>query len=100
MDVALSVCKVEKCAHPDPCRPAPQEDSLRNLPDTPGLHSIEMGRFEMEVWYQSPYPEDFPRGSKMFICQYCLKYLRCRTSLERHNAKCVWRFPPGDEIYR
>ena len=59
-----------------------------------------MGRFDMEVWYQSPYPEDFPRGSKMFICQYCLKYLRCRTSLERHNAKCVWRFPPGDEIYR
>lgn len=76
------------------------EDEIRALPSSDGFSSIEMGKFEMEVWYQSPYPENFAIGTKLFICEFCLKYMNNRTSLQRHCTKCVWRFPPGNEIYR
>lgn len=76
------------------------EEELKTLPTTGGLRFIEMGRFEMEVWYQSPYPDDLARLSKLYLCEFCLVYMRSRTILRRHAAKCVWRHPPGDEIYR
>ncbi|ERL86083.1 hypothetical protein D910_03497 [Dendroctonus ponderosae] len=76
------------------------EAELRSLPSTKGTKSIEMGKFEMEVWYQSPYPEDYARLPKLYICEYCLRYMKSRTILERHVIKCVWRHPPGEEVYR
>ena len=54
----------------------------------------------MEVWYQSPYPEEYSCLPKLYICEFCLKYLKSATQLRRHAAKCVWNHPPGDEIYR
>ncbi|KAL1501032.1 hypothetical protein ABEB36_006437 [Hypothenemus hampei] len=76
------------------------EEELKMLPSTKGTKTIEMGKFEMEVWYQSPYPEDYARIPKLYICEYCLRYMKSRTILERHVMKCVWRHPPGDEVYR
>lgn len=64
------------------------------------IKRIEIGRFEMETWYASPYPEEYVRLSKLYICEFCLKYIKSGTILRRHMAKCVWRHPPGDEIYR
>lgn len=57
-----------------------------------------MGRFEMEVWYQSPYPEDYARLPKLYICEFCLRYMKSKTILQRHAYKCVWRHPPGEEV--
>ncbi|XP_066156595.1 histone acetyltransferase KAT7 [Euwallacea fornicatus] len=76
------------------------EEELKSLPSTKGTKCIEMGKYEMEVWYQSPYPEDYARLPKLYICEYCLRYMKSRTILERHVIKCVWRHPPGDEVYR
>lgn len=76
------------------------EDDLRGLPDSKGIRYIEMGRYEMEAWYQSQYPDDYNQQPKIYICEFCLKYMRSRTILQRHAAKCVWKHPPGDEIYR
>lgn len=64
------------------------------------IKTIEIGRYEMETWYASPYPEEYVRLSKLYICEFCLKYMKSGTILRRHTAKCVWRHPPGDEIYR
>ncbi|CAG9817372.1 unnamed protein product [Phaedon cochleariae] len=61
---------------------------------------IEMGKFDMEVWYQSPYPEDYARLPKLYICEFCLRYMKSQTILDRHVVKCVWRHPPGEEVYR
>ncbi len=36
----------------------------------------------------------------MYICEFCLKYMKKRKTLERHQSKCRLRHPPGDEIYR
>ncbi|KAG8189627.1 hypothetical protein JTE90_009558 [Oedothorax gibbosus] len=64
------------------------------------LHTLEMGRYEMDVWYTAPYPEEYQKLAKLYICEFCLKYMNSPTVLRRHAAKCIWRFPPGDEIYR
>lgn len=76
------------------------EEDLKTQPNTKGTKYIEMGKFEMEVWYQSPYPEDFARLPKLYICEFCLRYMKSRTIIQRHIVKCVWRHPPGEEVYR
>ncbi|XP_020287970.1 histone acetyltransferase KAT7 [Pseudomyrmex gracilis] len=65
-----------------------------------GTRVIEMGKWEMEVWYQSPYPEEYSRAPKLYLCEYCLRYAKSRQVLRRHREKCLWRHPPGHEVYR
>nr|XP_054760219.1 histone acetyltransferase KAT7-like isoform X2 [Lytechinus pictus] len=70
------------------------------IPGEGTVKKLEFGRFELNTWYSSPYPEEYARLPKLYICEFCLKYMRSSTILRRHLAKCVWRHPPGDEIYR
>jgi len=76
------------------------EQELKGLPDVKGTKLMEMGRNEMVVWYQSPYPEEYTTLPKIFICEFCLKYMKFSSVMRRHASKCVWKHPPGDEIYR
>lgn len=62
--------------------------------------SLAMGKFEMGCWCCNPYPEPLAQLRRIFICEFCLKPVESGTVLRRHCAKCVWRHPPGDEIYR
>ncbi|XP_046358489.1 histone acetyltransferase KAT7-like isoform X1 [Haliotis cracherodii] len=64
------------------------------------IKKLEIGRWELTTWYSSPYPDEYARLPKIYLCEFCLKYMRTATILRRHLAKCVWRHPPGDEIYR
>lgn len=61
---------------------------------------IELGKYEIDTWYFSPYPEEFSKCSKLYLCEFCLKYVKSRRTLERHSLKCDLRYPPGNEIYR
>jgi len=61
---------------------------------------IEIGMYELATWYSSPYPPEYARVSKLFICELCLKYFRSHNSLISHVAKCRVFLPPGDEVYR
>ncbi|XP_023244891.1 histone acetyltransferase KAT7-like [Copidosoma floridanum] len=61
---------------------------------------VEMGKYKMAVWYQSPYPEEYSSAPKLYLCEYCLRYAKSRQVLRRHREKCVWRHPPGHEVYR
>lgn len=40
------------------------------------------------------------RLPKLFLCEFCLKYTKSKSVLQRHLNKCNWRNPPGTEIYR
>mmetsp|Transcript_23767 Transcript_23767/g.70562 ORF Transcript_23767/g.70562 Transcript_23767/m.70562 type:complete len:459 (-) Transcript_23767:321-1697(-) len=64
------------------------------------IQVVEFGRFEMDTWYYSPYPEPYALQHKLFVCEYTLKYFRKKKTLIRHLAKLDIRHPPGDEIYR
>nr|XP_054606848.1 histone acetyltransferase KAT7 isoform X4 [Nothobranchius furzeri] len=76
-------------------RLAGQESEGSNM-----IGTIVFGRFELDTWYHSPYPEEYARLGRLYMCEFCLKYMKSQTILRRHMAKCVWKHPPGDEIYR
>jgi len=64
------------------------------------INRIEMGEFLVETWYFSPYPHDFEDLDVVYICEFCLKYMKSKTCLQRHRTKCTLAHPPGNEIYR
>ncbi|XP_014351243.1 histone acetyltransferase KAT6B isoform X1 [Latimeria chalumnae] len=61
---------------------------------------IEFGKYEIQTWYSSPYPQEYARLPKLFLCEFCLKYMKSRNILLRHSKKCRWFHPPANEIYR
>ena len=71
---------------------------VKNVP------KIELGRYEVDAWYFSPYPDEYSgeslREDKLYLCEFCLKYMKRARTLERHKRKCDLRHPPGTEIYR
>ena len=64
------------------------------------VHSIELGRHDMDTWYYSPYPGEFGKCSKLFVCQYCFKYMRKAKTCVRHKEECGMKHPPGKRVYR
>mmetsp|Transcript_10069 Transcript_10069/g.14788 ORF Transcript_10069/g.14788 Transcript_10069/m.14788 type:complete len:405 (-) Transcript_10069:172-1386(-) len=63
------------------------------------INKIIMGGWEVEAWYFSPYPDEY-NVDVLYICEYCLKYMRRRTTFHQHKSTCEHRRPPGKEIYR
>ncbi|XP_050308446.1 histone acetyltransferase KAT6A [Anthonomus grandis grandis] len=71
---------------------------MHDQPTNPG--AIEFGKYEIRTWYSSPFPQEYARLPKLFLCEFCLKYTKSKAVLERHQDKCTWRHPPATEIYR
>lgn len=64
------------------------------------LHKINLGKYDVETWYYSPFPEDYCGSECLYFCEYCLKYMQTKAQLVRHLAhKCLVRSPPGKLIY-
>lgn len=66
----------------------------------PKIEQIIIGTYEIKTWYMAPYPEEYNLLETVYLCDFCLKYMKSRFCLERHYLKCAHRAPPGDEIYR
>jgi len=64
------------------------------------IDKIQMGKYEIDAWYFSPYPDEYGKQSKLWICEFCLKYMRLEKSYRHHATVCEMRQPPGREIYR
>ncbi|EMP24965.1 Putative histone acetyltransferase MYST1 [Chelonia mydas] len=64
------------------------------------VDKIHIGHYEIDAWYFSPFPEDYGKQPKLWICEYCLKYMKFEKSYRYHLGQCQWRQPPGKEIYR
>eukprot|EP00042_Codosiga_hollandica_P049279 m.569691 g.569691 ORF g.569691 m.569691 type:complete len:558 (+) comp57842_c0_seq5:598-2271(+) len=80
---------------------ATPKSALRSLPDSRKQRLIEIGNHELEAWYIAPYPEEYARLPKMYLCEFCLSYMKSKQTLARHAAKCYAQGrPPGTEIYR
>ena len=62
------------------------------------IQTIEIGRFEVDTWYFSPFPEEYAQHS-LYICEFTLKYMRKRKAYERHKLTQKVRQPPGKMIY-
>lgn len=40
------------------------------------------------------------RLPKLYLCEFCLRYMKSRSILYQHMRKCSWFHPPANEIYR
>lgn len=64
------------------------------------LDWVTFGKYRISPQYHSPFPQEYAHLPELFFCEFCLDYLTCIESLQRHLAKCNWHHPPGVEIYR
>ncbi|EPS63196.1 hypothetical protein M569_11589, partial [Genlisea aurea] len=64
------------------------------------IATVELGRYEIETWYFSPFPPEYNDCTKLFFCEFCLNFMKRKEQLQRHMRKCDLKHPPGDEIYR
>ena len=62
--------------------------------------SIELGKYLVDTWYFSSYPESVIASGTVYLCEFCLGYFGSRMQLARHRTKCTLTHPPGTEIYR
>lgn len=46
--------------------------------------SLLLGKYEIDTWYFSPYPEEYGKQPKLWICEYCLKYMRLEKTYRYH----------------
>ncbi|KAH8100899.1 hypothetical protein BXZ70DRAFT_1021503 [Cristinia sonorae] len=84
--------------------PAPSTPDFSKIHSAPHqrIRSIRFGEFDIQTWYDAPFPEEYanlPDG-RLWICEFCLKYMKSQFVASRHQMKCRMRHPPGDEIYR
>ncbi|XP_011296181.2 histone acetyltransferase KAT8 [Musca domestica] len=64
------------------------------------IDKLRIGHFEIDTWYFSPYPDEYGKVGTLYVCEYCLKYMRFQKTYRYHASECTQRQPPGNEIYR
>ncbi|OQV15815.1 Histone acetyltransferase KAT6B [Hypsibius exemplaris] len=82
-----------------------RERALEKIPtveedyDGPLPPRIQLGDKKIITWYTSPFPEEYIRCLCLYICEFCLQYMKTVKVLKSHYVKCPWHRPPGTEIY-
>ena len=57
----------------------------RDIPPPVRPPCVEIGDYEINTWYSSPYPEEYVK-KKIYICEFCLSYMKEDRTLARHNV--------------
>lgn len=50
---------------------------------------IQIGRYKIKPWYFSPYPEELVSEPCIYICEFCLKYLKSEVCLKNHLVSAL-----------
>ena len=53
------------------------------------IDRVQIGRFEIETWYFAPYPEEYGKCPKLWICEFCLKYMKLEKTYRFHQVN-IW----------
>lgn len=64
------------------------------------ISRIELGKYQCDTWYFSPFPEEYNDTDILYFCEFTLQFFKRKEQLQRHLRKVEMRHPPGDEIYR
>ena len=65
------------------------------------IEKIEIGQYEIDCWYFSPYPDAYSSAEKLFICENCLKYMKyMKTYVDHCKKQCKSKNPPVKLIYK
>lgn len=54
------------------------------------IDRIQFGKFEIDAWYFSPYPDEYGKQQKLWICEYCLKYMRLEKTYRYHQVTILF----------
>ncbi|CAI2355859.1 unnamed protein product [Caenorhabditis sp. 36 PRJEB53466] len=76
------------------------EAAVKESPEPVLPRRIHLGKYIIDSWYGSPFPEEFCRAKLLYICEFCLRAFISEFCMKRHVEKCNTRSPPGEEIYR
>ena len=76
------------------------EEEHHKITEVKNIQTIQIGDYEIDTWYFSPYPEEFCNSDRMFVCEFCLKYMKRAKTYADHRKTCTLRHPPGNEIFR
>lgn len=55
------------------------------------ISKIEIGGYMIDVWYLAPYPEEYSKLDVLYVCEFCLKYIKSDYIAKRHKVKSVRR---------
>lgn len=48
------------------------------------IDTLRIGKFEIDTWYFSPYPDEYGKVKTLYVCEYCLKYMKFESTYRRH----------------
>lgn len=57
------------------------------------IATIELGRYEIETWYFSPFPPEYNDCTKLFFCEFCLNFMKRKEQLQRHMVSSLTVLP-------
>jgi MOZ/SAS family/MYST family zinc finger domain/RNA binding activity-knot of a chromodomain len=82
----------------------PQDATFeREHEETTKIKNVEriiMGCHEVQCWYYSPFPDAYSNVSTLYVCEYCLTYMKKAVTYKRNHVEgCKVRCPPGRRIY-
>lgn len=63
------------------------------------IRHVFLGDKELAPLHLSPYPEEYTKSSRLYICKSCLSYFATSFVFGRHSTKCKVRLPPGRLVY-
>ncbi|KAI9593033.1 acyl-CoA N-acyltransferase [Syncephalis fuscata] len=72
----------------------PTSSNVRNI------EQVVFGSFLIDTWYYSPYAEEYSKLDRLYVCEFCFKYMKYPKTYIRHQSECTMRQPPGTLIYR
>ena len=52
------------------------EKEYEEITKVKNISKVELGKYEIDTWYFSPYPDEYCHEEKLYICEYCLKYMK------------------------
>jgi len=53
------------------------------------IDKVQIGKYEIDTWYFSPYPEEYGKQTKLWICEWCLKYMKLEKSYRYHMVSLL-----------
>ncbi|VDK84519.1 unnamed protein product [Litomosoides sigmodontis] len=99
-NAACNLAGLDFNASPNECASAEHKTFSDSIDSSRNPKAIRIGNFEIETWYSAPYPAEYAQLSVLYLCEYCMKYMKSLEMRQRHSERCQLRHPPGNEIYR
>lgn len=76
------------------------EKEREEITKVKNIQKVQFGKYLLNTWYFSPYPNEYKEQTKLYICEYCMKYMIYEETLINHKKECKLKHPPGKLIYK